>query len=218
MNSCIFSLSDIIGLATLCILFLTFIAIVWYSIETMKLRKVNQKQNFDTNFYNLLNNYNYIVSNLEFREHEDIRNIYKGDQFFKRFYNLFKINYNKSSKTYKDKAANEKEVCKIIYNHFYNDHPDYSNNISHYFSSVSQILKFINDADNIDESIKEKYFKVLQSCFTLHELLLLFYHGISSHCDRDTYFLLDRYSLLINISVNDLIDISHLSFYSQYDK
>ena len=207
------SLSDIIDLATLSVLFLTFIVILFYTIETRISRKVNQKQNFDTNFYNLLSNYQNIVTNLEFREHENIRNIYKGDQFFKRFFDLFTVNYNQSINTYKGKLANEKEFCKVIYDDFYRR---YRNYFSHYFLTVSQILKFIDAVDNLDESVKKKYFKIFQSCLTLHELLLLFYHGIS-HYDNDTYLLLDKYCLLMNISESDIISLEHLNFYNQFN-
>lgn len=90
----------------------------------------------------------------------------------------------------------------------------YHNQFSHYFRHLYYILEFIEKEENyeLQNNISDKdsitknflfYAGILQSQFTSSEMFLIFYNGI---CFPNLKRLIDKYNLLENLCIEDLID------------
>ena len=76
--------------------------------------------------------------------------------------------------------------------------------LSHYFRNLYHIIKFI---DKSNESSKDKdfYAHLVRAQLSSHEHLLLFYDGSSRYGRKKFQPLIEKYALLENMPVDDLI-------------
>ena len=84
--------------------------------------------------------------------------------------------------------------------------------LSHYYRTTYHVLKFLNEAVEIDESTKFKYSQIFRALFTNYELNILFYYGLSD--DGKSHFkpLVEKYSFL-KISNLELCEELHKEHY-----
>lgn len=77
----------------------------------------------------------------------------------------------------------------------------------HYFRHLYTIIKFIDNANFLSFDEKYKYTTMVRATLSRHELIWLFYNGISSVGKQKFKQLIERYSLLKNIR-EDLLSLS----------
>ena len=134
-----------------------------------------------------------------------------------------KENYVFDDKDYNSKKAIDRLVSILIrymtnkreinLEQLYEDfHNEYQEIIGHYFGTIYQILKFINDSD-IEN--KERYSSLFRSQFSKSELQLLFYHGTSKIARRRFAPLLIKFEFFEHLSYIENINDYYISFYTE---
>jgi hypothetical protein len=125
--------------------------------------KTMKNQQFDSNFYSLLNVYMSIKKNLNSG----------SDLFVKLFENLeADIVFDTGEKL----NDFHKKVVKKYENIFLTNR----NQLSQYFKTIYRLLKMIDDCDHLTDDEKIFYSKILRSQITNAELLILYYNYHSS--------------------------------------
>lgn len=125
--------------------------------------KTMKNQQFDSNFYSLLNVYITIKKNLE-----------SNSDYFDEMFNQI----------IKDIDFEEGELLsdfhtKII-NKYENIFLNNRNHLSQYFKTIYRLLKMIDDCEHLNDEEKNFYAKILRSQITNSELLVLYYNYHSS--------------------------------------
>jgi hypothetical protein len=147
-------------------------------------------QRFESSFYQMLNLHHNIVNSMTFRSSTGGPNRI-GRDCFKTFNTLFKKECEAIDKT---------SVVKLVdaYLSFYDNHEDA---LSHYFRNLYHIFKFVDTS-----SIKDKkfYTALVRAQLSSNELLLLIYNCLSPNGLEKFKPIIERYSLLKNVSLSDI--------------
>lgn len=160
--------------------------------------KTMRNQQFDSNFYSLLNVYISIKNNLN-----------DSDQN----HDFFKTIYEELSETI---TINQSETLvetneKIIQN-YTNVYFKYRGRLSSYFKTIYRLLKFIEDCDHLKEDEKIFYGKIVRSQISENELLILNYNYQSIYGNKAQQVVL-KYRLLKHIQKLSKIEfIKHYNF------
>jgi len=131
----------------------------------------------------------------------------KGRDCFKLLFTTVKEQF-KVKKTFEKKEKLDLESTLQLYLNIYH------NNISdfgHYFRNLYTILNFINYS-NIND--KRKYSDILRAQLSSHELLLLFFNGLTSYGIDKLKPLMEKYGLLKNVPQGELNDVEYEGKYS----
>lgn len=168
--------------------------------------KILRLQQFESTFFNSLNLFISIsdYSKLTFsakkwgsKEFPGIE--YEGRAKFEFIYQRLAFNYHSISLGEKEKAiASYIETFSI-----------YQSSLSHYFRTLYNIIKFIDDRCPRDTKY---YINLVRAQLSTYEHLLLFYNCLSEQ-GKDFKPLIIKYSLLDNMAIDLLLDDSHKSFY-----
>lgn len=174
-----------------------------FGLQTSELessRKIYEQQNktlrlqqFESNFYSLLNIHLKTKENLN-KKSEDL-------DFFKNTYDEFKHEYNPA-----DGIDSHHGKMVKFYLEAYSKHRGH---LAHYFKSFYRILKVI---DSSGFEIKEKYFyaKILRSFLSEFEQLILYYNSHSVFGTKAQPLIL-KYNILKNTSI---FTKPHFDYYS----
>ncbi len=173
-----------------------------------------EKQQFETTFFNLLNLHDSIVNSIDFKTIHTTTSRYKvekeieikkGRDCFVLFYRAFQIHYGKVRS--KQKSVSQLELIKTAYENFFEDH---KTDLGHYFRNLYHIIKFIDRSEIMN---KQQYASIVRAQLSSHELLLLFYNGLSKY-GKKFKPLIERYRLLKNLHESDLLVQTHKDEYS----
>lgn len=147
--------------------------------EQSKTQKIQQ---FESNFYSLLN----VYSNIK----DKLNNIDKEKDFFRSI-------YNKITENYSHEISNEVLHVNMInkYTEVFNE---YRGQLSHYFKCFYRIIKIIDIDYSFDEKTKVFYAKILRSQLTDFEQLVLFYNSHSDYGFKARPLIL-KYNILKHI-------------------
>ncbi|MFL0685770.1 MAG: putative phage abortive infection protein [Algoriphagus aquaeductus] len=179
------------------------------------------KQQFETTFFNMLNLHHEIVNNIDLikknrtnsayhyiRDQEIPKTTEYGRDCFRTFFDGFKNAYNKIEKT-----GNYKEMINKSYTIFYKLH---QSDLGHYFRNLYHIFKLINKSDLKN---KKDYASLVRAQLSSHELLILFYNGLSYQGEKFKE-LCEEFQILKNMPFDELILEQHKNLYkeSAYEK
>lgn len=182
--------------------------------------KTLKKQQFETTFFNMLNLHHSIVNNTDVkvsvaRLQSIVRNrdqsvspeIRNGRDCFTYFYERFD-NYYRDEKNSRDTSTlnSELSIIQESYDEFYSQ---FQLDLGHYFRNLYHIVKFVHRSGI---SNKQEYISLLRAQLSSHELLLLFYNGLSYN---GTKFkpLIEQYHFLKSMPQWALLLQEHLSEY-----
>lgn len=208
----------------------TAIIIVWYTIETAEIRRLDQKildankfameqlerqnetlrkQNFEDTFFQMLRLHHEIVNSIR------IQGVisYDGRESFSYLCERLRQEYsiqlerNKNSITF-EKGVESIEFVNGISKEFFSD---YQPSIGHYFRNLYNIIKFV-DKSNIND--KKFYTNLVRAQLSTNELHLLFYNCLSIHGNEKFRPLIEKYALLKNMEKVPLINVNHEQFYA----
>lgn len=104
---------------------------------------------------------------------------------------------------------NRPEPVQWAYSEFFLHHQAY---LGHYFRTLYNIVKFI-DRSELTRDDKHFYIRLLRAQLSSHELLLLFYNGVSPWGVEKFNPLMREYRLLKNMTVGSLLASTHASLY-----
>ena len=168
--------------------------------------KTFQKQAFENTFFQLLRLHNEMVRLIDMRK---ASGPIVGRDCFQVFYDTFKRYYDEILKKHPGETlinAIGKAYAKL---YFHN-----RSDLSGYFRALYNIITFVESSDVVD---KRLYFNTVRAQLSDYELLLLFYHCLST-VGRDHFKpLVEKYSLLKDLLTITLIlvDLKHLVLFDR---
>lgn len=155
-------------------------------------------QSFEAAFFQLLRFHNDIVNDIDIRAHSaDAAATTLGRDCFRVFYDRLRRRYGETKKD-----------LNRAYAEFYKEH---EGDLGHYFRHLYEVVDFVDSADLANRA---RYVALLGAQLSSFELLLLFYHGVSSRGTEKMRPLIERYSLLANLTRGDLLDSGHPSLFA----
>jgi hypothetical protein len=164
-----------------------------------------QQQNFENTFFQLLRLHNDIVNTIDLRR-DDGGVTAAGRDCFKVFYERLKKRWNKGVP--EDAGRSEFERLNKTYLAFYGA---VEAEIGHYFRSLYNIIKFI---DNSTVSDKRIYTNLVRAQLSSYELALLFYNCLSEMGNEKFKPLVERYALLKMVPRHELLNPdAHVALY-----
>jgi hypothetical protein len=180
--------------------------------------EVMTKQQFETTFFNMINLHNQIVNQISrtYDVSDEYGNILKtrketkrGRECFDGFYNIFR-SFHISFFGNRAVPKNPKDdFIGLVYTEFYEKRQSM---LGHYFRNLYHIVKFV---DNANIKNKKEYTNILRAQLSKYELLLLYFNCLSRYGSEKFKPLVEKYSLLKNISGDD--ELLHYDCDSLYD-
>ena len=181
--------------------------------EIFKEQSITLKiQRFENTFFQLINLYNEIISNLQITYNNE--SYEKRDVFAFGLNNLSNI-FSVYLKEYKQNKfgdwyiANEIQLSEAIevephinsaYKNFY--YNTTSQKLSNYFRTVYHIFKFIHKSDLLDEGNKQFYASIFRAQLSSDELFLIYYNSIHDNLGfPKMLFLIKRFEILQNFDL-----------------
>lgn len=197
--------------------FIALVITIYLQQQDMKDTKEEiKKQNFENTFFKMIDLYNNLVKDLQLIQIQKMEWTSKRTSTIQRgSYEMVNQKYHildkeidiEDDRNYKGKEVIHR-LIKIFLeyknNHtgIYQDfHKEYENIIGHYFGTIYQILKFI-DNSNIEN--KEDYSNLFRAQFAKNELELLFYHGTSDIAKNKFQPYLIKYEFFEHLSIKDI--------------
>ena len=210
--------------------FISLVITIYLQQQDMKnSKKEIEKQNFENTFFKMLELYNNVAKDLILERPKK----YTGDCFPDGMEEFLYINYKIKEKQlfrgekdfkgkeviaellkiytfyikvfYKEivnKYSNKVDYRIVLYEDF---HKEFENIISHYFETIYQILRFINNS-HIEN--KEDYANLFKTQFSKSELELLFYYGTSKIAKKSSTGLFIKYEFFEYLPLNNIDDIT----------
>lgn len=195
-------------------------------------------QQFESTFFNSIDLLNNIISDITYKNppsyvnpdskfakiignHEEGN----GRDCFKLFYKNFKNEYSILIDSHSTNLMRETGIIglkisipldtqvtyvKEAYKKFFEK---YESNLGHYFRTLYNIVKFVDDQCPMEER-KKYYTNLLRAQLSTYEHLLLFYNSLSVDGIKFKDFI-EKYHMLDNISKTNLLDSEHEKLYSE---
>ncbi len=159
-----------------------------------------ENQEFDNKFFQMLNLFNNIINNLEYKIKPT--NIIKGKQIFP----ILKKKLEEKIKP--DSYEIEEDTYKHFKSVFKEFNNDFDISFKYYFINLYQILKYIDKNSNSIEEAKE-YTNIVRAQLSKNELVLLFYNAIGViDFSKDKYkILVEKYAFFEHLRYEDIADI-----------
>ncbi|MBI5325733.1 MAG: putative phage abortive infection protein [Ignavibacteriae bacterium] len=182
--------------------------------QTQQLRAQNQTlfiQTFENTFFQLVTLHNDIVNNIAIEHYDVVSNTERkiaGRQCFFQFYNDFKYIFSNHIEivggTFPEKDDIQGTLNEAFLN-FFNSHQEI---LGHYLRNVHNIIKYIDASD-----VKNKWFytNLFHDHLSNYELCILLYYCISD-IGIKLKPLAEKYSLLENIPVDEILDMRHREY------
>lgn len=164
--------------------------------------QVTRKQSFEQTLFQMLSLHNEIVGSIDL--YNSKKNITtKGRDCFTVFLTRFIDTY---LSTKGDDNEFMLEEIRSSWNSFWEYH---AMELAHYYRYLYNIIRFIDES----EVEKVNYIRIVRSQLSDQELLLLFYNCLSEHGSENFKPLVERYSLLDNMPIEQLPDSEHIDLY-----
>lgn len=166
--------------------------------------KTLKKQNFENTFFALLKIQNEITGAIDLIDGNN--RVTKGRDCFQIFYKRFSTLWNRKASSLD--GDSEQERINKTYMNFFRGH---ESEFGHYFRSLYNIIKFIDQSDIED---KRLYTNLVRAQLSSFEQALLFYNSLSELGVDKFKPLIERYSLLKTVPRNELLNPDeHLKLY-----
>lgn len=148
--------------------------------ETLRSQiKASKKQEFDNQFFSLLNLYDSILKSIESEKSEQ-GNVSNGRYCFHLFYkNIVKT------------AKEDKITIDLAYIKFFQEKGWV---IEHYYRTVYHLFKHVKDGHDVNDIEKKKYYDLIKSQISEYELILLWLNCQSQHKGKWDLLISDLHS------------------------
>lgn len=179
--------------------------------------KTIKYQRFENTLFHMISLHQEIIRNLSYIENNRIINnpIKIKDNIKCSGHGIFKALY-KGLTIYMDSEFHtglKSIILKTSYNVF--DNIKDLNCLDHYYILLYRIFRYIDESNLIDNSEKYYYSCIVRSQLSDYELVLLFYHCISTKGKDKFKPLIEKYALLNNLREDLLALPEHKDFYNK---
>ncbi|MFH1067774.1 MAG: putative phage abortive infection protein [bacterium] len=167
-------------------------------------RRLLEKEGFETTFFRLLELQHERIEELE---------IYQNVGPNIRGRNCFNYMYYKTFVTLQtgtEEIYGHHPLLKQVQLYYSQLYQIFEDNLSYYFRNLFHILRFI-DSSKIEP--KQNYTGLLRAQLCSAELLLLFYHALSTHDADGLKPLIEKYGLLMHLPAGALLNEKHKGLY-----
>ncbi|MBK0123530.1 hypothetical protein IAE30_07210 [Pantoea sp. S61] len=166
-----------------------------------------RKQDFESKFFYMMNNLNEIVMDVEYTIKErGVVTSFKGRSAIEELLGVLQQYYRRSSQDgFFDIVTPEIEKFDDCYEKYWNQ---WGRFLSHYYTWIYSILKFIDDDESIDKSF---YANLLKAKLSKQEAIIIFYTA-STRRGKDLRILVTKYNFFDTLEVNDLFFEEHAAF------
>lgn len=186
------------------------------SSEFKRLAKHQEIQDFENNFYQLLNTYFHTLDSISYRSSINKKSKDKEEEYFfehksrEALRYLFEYEFKPKviDKLIVPYCDNPRESFNLYYENFLVSGLD---RLGHYFRVVFHILKVINQNRLLFPDEGKFYSNILRAQLSSHEIIFLFFNGISERAyfgktDKITFeFLINKYAFLEHLSISKYI-------------
>jgi hypothetical protein len=172
--------------------------------QMIEQNKTLRQQRFESTFFQMLNLHHQIVNAIDFPHPVNT----KGRDCFKHIYEKRFIIMCRNIKN--NERIDFFGIGRTIleYEKIFREN---QSDFGHYFRNLYTITKFIHSSDTED---KQRYADILRAQLSSHELLLLFYNGLSDYGNIKFKPLIEKYALLKNMPQQVLIELAHIKEYN----
>lgn len=164
-----------------------------------------EKQNFETAFFQMLNNFNGIVASIDLYNKENGKET-SGRDCFKVFYTRLNKIYRDTQKKATGKHSPE-AILRFAYFSFWKDH---NLELGHYFRFLFNVFRFLDE----NSSGEDYHAKLLRAQLSDQELLLLFYNCNAEQGRGFVKYAL-KYQLFDNLPTIRLLEDNHVRLIDQ---
>lgn len=172
--------------------------------QMIEQNKTLRQQRFENTFFQMLNLHHQIVNAIDFPHPVNT----KGRDCFKHVYEKRLIITCRNIKN--NEKLNSLGIGRTVLE-FERIFKENQSDFSHYFRNLYTVTKFIHQSDSED---KQRYIDILRAQLSTHELLLLFYNGLSDYGNRKFKPLIEKYALLKNMPQQSLFELEHIKGYN----
>lgn len=199
--------------------FISLVITIYLQQREMKDTKEEMfKQNFENTFFKMIDLFNNVIKdlNLKYNEKEEYIGIQRTTYFIKIGNIVIKqktqinikgkeVVYELLSLFLQYEKIIDKDFTRKIVGRYEDFHNEFESNIGHYFGTIYQILKFIDESSITN---KENYSNLFRAQFSKLELEFLFYHSTSKKAESKFTPLLIKYEFLEHIDISHINDLA----------
>lgn len=191
--------------------FFTALGFIGLLINLKEQRTYNNRQVFETNFFQMLSHLNEITKDVGYTKTHmtDPDSIYYGREAVFHLANIFKNYYGYN--LFRSQGNYDKDRLENVIINFESFWDDHGGKLSHYFRWLYNILNFIESKDDID---KDFYVKLIFAQLSNQELFLIFYSALTPRGFNFQKFII-KYQMMSNFESSELLDESHSKFMSE---
>lgn len=164
-----------------------------------------RQQRFENTFFSLLNLFSGVVSSMEVTDSRSAT--FRGRDCFTLLYSDLQREYTNIQ--HNTQSTDYKALCIAAYDAFANYRQVV---VGHYFRTFYNIVKFV-DRSPIED--KQTYINILRAQLSSSELNLLFYNCLSKYGSEKFTLYVERYGLLENMMLSNLMRQDHKSLYKE---
>jgi len=168
-------------------------------------------------FFQLISLHNEIVDSLvlNFQSHPSLSKAVQvpiqGRYCFNFFYKYFSQTYSENVDLTGMTTSNHEDAIFLISESFKKFYTEFQEDIGHYFRNLFNLALYL---DKSKMTSKRFYFNLVRSLLSNYELIILFYFCLSEDGEKMKK-LAERYSLFVQIPVNELLDRRHLDLFDK---
>jgi Putative phage abortive infection protein len=157
-----------------------------------------RQQTFENMYFQLLALHNELVNSIELRDPMRGQIFASGKECFPVFYSYFlNVFRNTSQLQPENETENRFKSISSAFHGFFLQH---QNSVGHYFRSLYNIVKFIDDSEIVE---KQRYTNLVRAQLSSGELQLLYYNCLSDYGSSKFKVLIERYALLEHVKFLD---------------
>lgn len=181
--------------------------------QLIEQNKTLKKQRFENTFFHMLTLHHDIVKVIDYGANSTVQ----GRKYFSIAYIELMVQYNKKkSNINKDSNGHfnyQADILAILkaYKKFYKVHQEC---VGHYFRNLYNIIKFIDESNELSEEDKMFYSRLLRAQLSSYELVLLFYNCLAGHGFFKLRNLVNKYNILDNMNAA-LLEHGHKGYYNE---
>lgn len=161
-----------------------------------------KKQNFETTFFQLINQFNLISQQLIFPVKRNLSEIeLKNEKYFEILYSNLISTIQKIEIS--NHNFNRLQLLNAAYSFFY---PNHRNSIEPYLKTLQVIIEYIDKGD-VSEKDKEFYINIFCTQLSSNEFYLILYHSLSAYSNKVMVELIKKYDFFKYLKYTEFQEI-----------